>query len=207
MKEQSGFYFLVMSATLLLATSAVPAPNSAPQEGFAYRYYSLVSENVLLMNEDPDEPGGVSLIVGGDSGYSGKYCVNDPEFICLMLHGVYFAVPKDVDKRIGLVTSGNSISWMYQGREYTLELDKGRRNYSILGHPFKAWWITASMPAKGDTPAKEEGRYLWSSTCGLLAFTQVNEFKSEKDPSTGFVYEEFWAEDKEGFGATAACGQ
>lgn len=204
-----GIYLLAvaLAASSLLAGCATPRSYTTPSGEFAYKYYSLVSEEVLLMNDPTEDPGTVHLIVGGDSGYSGTYCFDDPEFICLMLDGVYFAVPKDLDKRIGLITATNSIGWTFRGRDYELELDKGRRNFSILGHPFQAWWIRVATQAKGDTEAREQGRYLWSSACGLLAFTQVNEFKSRRDPATGFVYEEFWAEDGKGFGATPACGQ
>lgn len=199
-------YPLIYLLTAALATGCATSPSySSPEAKINVRYYSLVAENVFLTTVLKEKPGDITLIVGGDSGYSGTYCIDDPLFICLMLDGVYFAVPKDLDKRIGLVNSSDSIGWTFQGREYTLELDKDRRDFSILGEPFHAWWIRVEIPGKGDAPAQDEGRYLWSSTCGLLAFTQVNEFWTKRNPAMGLLYDEYWAEDKRGFGATAAC--
>ena len=175
---------------------------------FTYHYYSLESEEVLLTTIMQSEPGEVNLIVGGDSGYAGTFCTDDPDFICLMLPGVYFAIPKDLDKRIAENRGKSSIGWTFRGKDYVLEMDNRRRDYRILGHSFSAWWIRVESPIKGEKFGIGVGRYLWSSTCGLLAFTQLeNEDELERDSLKNPYYDHFWVVGTMGFGATSKCGK
>lgn len=209
---------VVLCGLLLGVSCGALAGVAPPWTSFRYQSASGAASlnETRWFTENDGAPAGSASLSVEDSGYAAKYCPEPTDFVCLRFPLSRFAVPKDLEQRIqrAIATDLTSVEWVFEDHQYKLSLgSKQFRSHPpslvLLGSQRRAWHIIGhSLPTPNDrTPWEHPEHYYWSPTCGLLGFSMhhlvahqgINEGRLRR------VEEAFWAVDKRGFGATAAC--